>query len=36
MLNTKKSLAGGPALRPDGPQSGQSTVVTRTIHACAE
>jgi hypothetical protein len=28
--------ARGPALRPDGPQSGQSAVVARTARACAE
>jgi hypothetical protein len=26
----------GPALRPDGPRSGQSTLVGRTVRACAE
>jgi hypothetical protein len=28
--------ADGPALRPDGPRSGQSTPVGRTVRACAE
>jgi hypothetical protein len=32
----QKSLADGPALRPAGPRSGQSAVVARTVHACAE
>jgi hypothetical protein len=36
LLNAKKSSADGPALRPDGPLSGQSAVVTRTVRACAE
>jgi hypothetical protein len=36
MLKAKKSLADGPALRPDGPRSGQSAVVARTVRACAE
>ena len=35
MLSTKLS-ADGPALRPDGPRSGQSAVMARTVHACAE
>jgi hypothetical protein len=29
-------LADGPALRPDGPRSGQSASVGRTVRACAE
>jgi hypothetical protein len=29
-------LADGPALRPDGPRSGQSAPVGRTVRACAE
>jgi hypothetical protein len=29
-------LADGPALRPDGPRSGLSTMVARTVRACAE
>jgi hypothetical protein len=36
MLNTKKSLADGPALRPDGPRSKQSALVARMVRACAE
>jgi hypothetical protein len=28
--------ADGPALRPDGPRSGQSAPVGRTVRACAE
>jgi hypothetical protein len=36
MLKAKKNLADGPALRPDGPRSGQSAVVARTVRACAE
>jgi hypothetical protein len=36
MLKAKKSLADGPALRPDGPRSGQSAVVARTVRAYAE
>jgi hypothetical protein len=35
MLSTKLS-ADGPALRPDGPRSGQSAPVGRTVRACAE
>jgi hypothetical protein len=35
MLKAKKSLADGP-LRPDGPRSGQSAVVARTVRTCAE
>jgi hypothetical protein len=33
MLEAKMSLADGPALRPDGPRSGLSAVVARTIRA---
>jgi hypothetical protein len=36
MLNTILSLADGPALRSDGPRSGQSAPVGRTVRACAE
>jgi hypothetical protein len=36
MLETKKGLADGPALRPDGPRSGLSAVVALTVRACAE
>jgi hypothetical protein len=36
MLETKKSSVDSPALRPDGPRSGQSAVMARTVHACAE
>jgi hypothetical protein len=36
MLKAKKSLADGPALRPDGPRSGRSAVAVRTVRACAE
>jgi hypothetical protein len=36
MLKTKKSLVDGPVLRSDGPRSGQSAVVARTVRACAE
>jgi hypothetical protein len=36
MLETKKSSADSPALRPDGPRSGQSAVMARTVRACAE
>ena len=35
MLSTNLS-ANGPALRPDGPRSGQSAPVGRTVRACAE
>jgi hypothetical protein len=28
--------ADGPALRPDGPRSGQSVLVGRTVRACAD
>jgi hypothetical protein len=36
VLSTVLSLADGPALRPDGPRSGQSAPVGRTVRACAE
>jgi hypothetical protein len=36
LLKAKKSLADGPVLRPDGPRSGLSTVVARTVRARAE
>jgi hypothetical protein len=36
MLKAEKSSADGPALRPDGPRSGRSAVVARTVRACAE
>jgi hypothetical protein len=36
VFNAKKSSADGLAPRPDGPRSGQSTVVARTVRACAE
>ena len=36
MLKAKMSLADSPALRPDGPRSGLSAVVARTVRACAE
>jgi hypothetical protein len=36
MLKTKKSLADGLAQRPDGPRSGQSAVMARTVRACAK
>jgi hypothetical protein len=36
VLEAKKGLADGPALRPDGPRSGLSAVAARTIRACAE
>jgi hypothetical protein len=36
MFGTKKSRADGPALEPDGPRSGQSAPVGRTVRACAE
>jgi hypothetical protein len=35
VLSTKLS-ADGPALRPDGPRSGRSAPVGRTVRACAE
>jgi hypothetical protein len=36
MFNAKKSSADGPAPWPNGPRSGQSAVVARMVHACAE
>jgi hypothetical protein len=33
MLKAEKSLADGPALRLDGPRSGLSAVVARTVRA---
>jgi hypothetical protein len=36
VLSSKKSSADGPAPRPDGPRSGLSAVVTRTVRARAE
>jgi hypothetical protein len=36
LLEAKKGLADGPALRPDGPRSELSKVAARTVHACAE
>jgi hypothetical protein len=36
LLSTELSLADGLALRPDGPRSGQSAPVARTVRACAE
>jgi hypothetical protein len=36
LLSSKKSSADGPAPRPDGPRSGRSAVVTRTVRARAE
>jgi hypothetical protein len=36
LLETKKSSADNPALRPDGPRSGQSAVMAWTVRACAE
>jgi hypothetical protein len=36
MLEVKLSSADSPALRPDGPRSGQSAVVVRTVRARAE
>jgi hypothetical protein len=36
VFEPKKELADGPALRPDGPRSGQSAPVGRTVRACAE
>jgi hypothetical protein len=33
VLKAKKSLADGPALRPNGPRSGLSAVVARTVRA---
>jgi hypothetical protein len=36
VFGTKLSLADSPALRPDGPRSGQSAPEGRTVRACAE
>jgi hypothetical protein len=36
MLSTRNILTDGPALRPDGPQSGRSAVVVQTVRACVE
>jgi hypothetical protein len=36
MLSTEKSCADGPVLRRDGPRSGRSAVVARTVRACAK
>jgi hypothetical protein len=36
VLEVKLSSANSPALRPDGPRSGQSAVVARTVRARAE
>jgi hypothetical protein len=36
MLEAKKGLTDGPALRPDDPRSGLSAVVARMVHACVE
>jgi hypothetical protein len=36
MLSTENDSADGPALRPDGPRSGLSTVLARNVRACAE
>jgi hypothetical protein len=36
MLKAKLILADGPALRPNGPRSGLSAVVARTVRARAE
>jgi hypothetical protein len=36
MLEVKLSSADSPVLRPDGPRSGQSAVVARTVRARAE
>jgi hypothetical protein len=36
VLNAKKSSVDGPALRPDGPRSGQAAVVAQMVHTCAE
>ena len=36
MLSSKKSSADGPAPRPDGPRSGLSAVVARTVREHAE
>jgi hypothetical protein len=36
LLEAKRGRADGPALRPDGPRSGLSTVVAWTVRVCAE
>jgi hypothetical protein len=36
IVRTKNKQADGPALRPDGPRSGRSAPVGRTVRACAE
>ena len=36
MFEPKNEQADGPALRPDGPRSGQSAPGGRTVRACAE
>jgi hypothetical protein len=36
LLKAKKSLADGPALKPDGPRFGQFAVVARTVRAYTE
>jgi hypothetical protein len=36
LLETKKSSADSPALRPDGPRSGQSAMMAQMVRACAE
>jgi hypothetical protein len=36
MFGTKLSLADGPALRPDGPRSGQSAPGGWMVRACAD
>jgi hypothetical protein len=35
-VGTQNDRADGPARRPDGPRSGPSAVVARTVRACAE
>jgi hypothetical protein len=35
-VRTQNDRADGPARRPDGPRSGPSAVVARTVRACAE
>jgi hypothetical protein len=36
MLSTGSDRADDPTLRPDGPRSGQSTVVARMVRTCVE
>jgi hypothetical protein len=36
LLSAKRSRADGPALEPDGPRSGLSAPMGRTVRACAE